>query len=218
MRDGQAPFLFPITEKFKDQGIMGTIVSGKVEAGRIRKGKQVLLMPNRKLCEIIGIDGEAEEEVPAATCGDNVRIRLKGVEEDEIARGFVLCDAQRPVQVVQSFEAQLRILEHKNIFCAGYSCVLHVHTLVEEVEVVALLHLIKGKKRSKKPPAFATNGQIVVARLETRGPVCLETYNSNKQLGRFTLRDEGKTIAMGKIIRLSESEEETAAGGATAAE
>lgn len=39
----------------------------------------------------------------------------------------------------------------------------------------------------------------IIAKVETTAPICLETYKEYPQLGRFTLRDEGKTIAMGKV-------------------
>lgn len=45
-------------------------------------------------------------------------------------------------------------------------------------------------------------GQICVARIDCTGPTCLETYADHPQLGRFTLRDEGKTVAMGKVTKL----------------
>ena len=43
-----------------------------------------------------------------------------------------------------TFEAQLAILEHKNIICAGYGAVLHVHALVEEISV-AVRNLLNCK-------------------------------------------------------------------------
>lgn len=39
-----APLMIPISEKYKD---MGTIVVGKIEAGHIKKGQSLLLMPNK---------------------------------------------------------------------------------------------------------------------------------------------------------------------------
>lgn len=53
----------------------------------------------------------------------------------------------------------------------------------------------KTGRRSKKPPMFVKKGQVVVVRIETTGPICLETYESYQQLGRFTLRDEGKPFS-----------------------
>jgi len=42
-------------------------------------------------------------------------------------------------------------------------------------------------------------GQKVVALIETVQPVCVERFVDYPQLGRFTLRDEGRTIAIGKV-------------------
>lgn len=79
------------------------------------------------------IFNETEEEIPSAIAGDNVRIRVRGVEEDDVSVGFVCCEARKPVPSVTQFQAQLAILESKNIICAGYSAVMHVHTMSEEV-------------------------------------------------------------------------------------
>lgn len=125
-----APLMIPISEKYKD---MGTIVVGKVESGLIKKGDTLCLMPNKVAVEITAIYNEMEDEISQAPCGDNVRIRLRGVEDEDISPGFVLTSPSKPVHAVQRFEAQLAILEHKSIICAGYSAVMHIHTLSEEV-------------------------------------------------------------------------------------
>lgn len=198
-----APFMFPISEKYKD---MGTIVSGKIESGRVRKGKTVLIMPARKKCEVSAVFDEQDEEVSGAIAGLNCRLRLKNIEEEEILPGYIACDPKHPVKSVLSFEAQLMILEHKNIICAGYSAVMHVHASVCEVTIDSLLHLIdkKTNRRSKRPPMFAKKGQIVQVKIQLDAPCCMETFADYPQLGRFTLRDESKTIAMGKVTKLCE--------------
>lgn len=43
-RKYDAPCLMPISGKYRD---MGTIVTGKLEAGQIKRGQQVMVMPNR---------------------------------------------------------------------------------------------------------------------------------------------------------------------------
>ena len=43
-RDVHAPVAMPISEKYRD---MGTIVVGKIESGRLRKGSNLILMPNK---------------------------------------------------------------------------------------------------------------------------------------------------------------------------
>lgn len=124
------PVMMPISEKYKD---MGTVVVGKIESGLLKKGDALSLMPNKDAVEVAAIYNEMEDEVNQALCGDNVRIRLRGVEDEDISPGFVLTSPSKPVHAVRHFEAQLAILEHKSIICAGYSAVMHIHTLSEEV-------------------------------------------------------------------------------------
>ncbi|KAI0043131.1 hypothetical protein FA95DRAFT_1563609 [Auriscalpium vulgare] len=211
-RKMNAPLMMPVSEKYKD---LGTIAVGKIESGHIRKGDTLLLMPNRDTVEVAAMYNEMEDEVPMAVSGDNVRIRLRGVEDEEISPGFVLTSPGKPVHAVRQFEAQLAILEHKNIICAGYSAVLHVHTLAEEVTLSALLHYFDKAtgRKSRKPPQFAKRGQRIVALIETTAPICLEKFSDHPQLGRFTLRDEGKTIAIGKVTKLIETNGEELVDG-----
>ncbi|KAK0461886.1 eukaryotic polypeptide chain release factor 3 [Desarmillaria tabescens] len=198
-----APLMMPISEKYKE---LGTVVVGKVESGHIRKGDTLTLMPNKDVVEVSAIYNEMEDEVNSAFCGDNVRIRLRGVDDEDISPGFVLTSPQKPIHAVRQFEAQLAILEHKSIICAGYSAVMHIHTLAEEVVLTQLLHYFDKStgRKSKKPPQFAKRGQKIVALIETTLPVCVERFVDYPQLGRFTLRDEGRTIAIGKITKLVE--------------
>ena len=43
-RDVNAPFMFPVSEKYNE---MGTMVMGKIESGRVKKGDTLLCMPNK---------------------------------------------------------------------------------------------------------------------------------------------------------------------------
>ena len=200
-RHVNAPFMLPISAKMKD---LGTVVEGKIESGHIKKGQSTLLMPNRTPIEIQNIYNETEEEVDMAVCGEQVKLRVKGVEEEDVQAGFVLTSPKNPIRAVTRFVAQIAIVELKSIMSAGFSCVMHVHTAIEEVQITRLLHkLEKGTNRkSKRPPAFAKKGMKIIAVLETEAPVCVETYDDYPQLGRFTLRDQGTTIAIGKIVKL----------------
>lgn len=139
-RNVHGPLMMPISEKYKD---MGTIVVGKIESGRLQKNDMLLLMPNHTPVEVSAIYNEMEDEISFGMCGDNVRIRIKGVDDDDISTGFVLTSPTKPVHAVRQFEAQLAILDHKNIICAGYGAVLHVHTLAEEVTLAVglILHI-----------------------------------------------------------------------------
>lgn len=85
--------------------------------------------------EVQAVIDEQGEELTVGLCGDNVRIRLKGVETDDVMPGFVLASAIAPISVATQFEAQLAIIDSKNILTAGYSCVMHIHSLAEEVTI-----------------------------------------------------------------------------------
>ncbi|KAK1143303.1 translation termination factor GTPase eRF3 [Aspergillus melleus] len=204
-----APFMMPITAKYRD---MGTMVEGRIESGVIKKNASCIMMPNRTEIQIAALYGETEDEIPTATCGDQVRMRLRGVEEEDILPGFVLCSPKRLVHTVSSFEAKIRILDLKSILTAGYNCVMHVHSAVEEVTFGALLHKCEpgtGRK-SKRPPPFASKGQTIIARLDvtsTAGAVCVERFEDYNQMGRFTLRDQGQTVAIGMITKLITNED-----------
>ena len=107
--------------------------------------------------------------------------------------------------MIKSFKVLLvitELLEHKPIFSAGYNCIIHVHAVSEECNVIKLNNLLdkKTKKSIKKDPRFARNGDIIECTIESENSICMETFENNQRLGRFTLRDEGKTIAIGKII------------------
>lgn len=59
----------------------------------------------------------------------------QGIEEEDVSPGFVLCDASQPIKTGKKFDAQVVILEHKSIICAGYSAVMHIHCAAEEITV-----------------------------------------------------------------------------------
>ncbi|XP_007953149.1 eukaryotic peptide chain release factor GTP-binding subunit ERF3A-like [Orycteropus afer afer] len=199
-RSVDGPIRLPIVDKYKD---MGTVVLGKLESGSIFKGQQLVMMPNKHNVEVLGIlsdDAETDSVVP----GENLKIRLKGIEEEEILPGFILCDPNSLCHCGRTFDVQIVIIEHKSIICPGYNAVLHIHTCIEEVEITALISLVdkKSGEKSKTRPRFVKQDQVCIARLRTAGTICLETFKDFPQMGRFTLRDEGKTIAIGKVLKL----------------
>ena len=48
-------------------------------------------------------------EVPAAKGGENLKLRLTGIDEDDLAAGFVLCSRNAVVPAVTYFNAQLQV-------------------------------------------------------------------------------------------------------------
>lgn len=201
-RKNNGPFIMPIVDKYKD---MGTVVMGKVEAGEAKKGQSLLVMPNRTAVTVDQLWSD-DEEVTSVGPGENVKIKLKGIEEEDVSPGFVLCDSNNPIKTGKVFDAQVVILEHKSIICAGYSAVMHIHCAAEEVRVKALICLVDKKTgdKSKTRPRFVKQDQVAIMRIECAGVICLERFKLFPQMGRFTLRDENKTIAIGKVLKVVE--------------
>jgi len=127
--------------------------------------------------------------------------------------GFVLCSPKKPVHAVTRFQAAIGILDHKNIISAGYEAVLHIHTAIEEITLTKMLHLVEPKtgRISKRPLQFLKKGQQGIVEIETAGALCVETFADSPQMGRFTIRDEGNTVAIGKITKLLYDADDNAA-------
>uniref|UniRef100_A0A669AZP2 G1 to S phase transition 1, like n=1 Tax=Oreochromis niloticus TaxID=8128 RepID=A0A669AZP2_ORENI len=188
-RSSDGPVRLPIVDKYKD---MGTVILGKLESGSISKAQQLVMMPNRHVVEVLSLLSD-DVETDDAGPGENLKLRLKGIEEEEILPGFILCNAENLCHSGRTFDAQIVIIEHKSIICPGYNAVLHIHTCIEEVQITALICLVDKKtgEKSKTRPRFVKQDQVCIARLRTAGTICLETFKDFPQMGRFTLRDEG---------------------------
>ncbi|XP_050422027.1 eukaryotic peptide chain release factor GTP-binding subunit ERF3A isoform X2 [Adelges cooleyi] len=201
-RRSDGPFIMPVVEKYKD---MGTVLMGKVESGEAKKSQSLLIMPNRTHVIVDQLWSD-DEEVSSVGPGENIKVKLKGIEEEDVSPGFILCDPIHPVKTCRIFDGQVVILEYKSIICAGYSAVMHIHCVAEVVEVKALICLVDRKTglKSNMRPRFVKQDQVVIMRLECSGVVCLEEFKLFPQMGRFTLRDEGKTIAIGKVLKIIE--------------
>jgi len=201
-RQVEGPFMLPIVDKYSE---MGTVVIGKVESGKCKKGDILLVMPNRVEVKVDQLWSD-DIEVTGVQSGENIKAKLKGIEENEVTPGFVLCDPRNPIKTGTVFDAQVVMLDLKSIICAGYSCILHLQAMAEEVTIKALICLVDKKtgEKSSSRPRFIKQDQIAIVRFVSNHPICMETFKNHPQLGRFTLRDEGTTIAIGKILKVVE--------------
>lgn len=110
--------------------------------------------------------------------------------------------------VTQLFIAEidvLQLLEYKPIISKGYTCMMHIHTFSDEIVIQEIDETVskqtKGEDIVKKKPQFATSGQKMICKVAPKNPLCLEKFETMAQLGRFTLRDEGQTICVGKVLK-----------------
>jgi len=211
-RDSQGPVRLPVLDRYKEKGT--TVVLGKLESGTLKVGNMVTMMPNKQTTEISFLELDETGEVDQCTAGEIVTVGLKDISTNDISQGFVLCSEDQELPVVSEFEAQLAVIDllpTKPILSAGYSAVIHVHTCTEEMIIEDLLSTMnkKTRKLSKRKPTFVRKGDIVTVRIKVERPICCELFEKVQQLGRFTLRDEGKTIAIGKITKIVKQEDPT---------
>lgn len=124
-------------------------------------------------------------------------------------KGDVIVSRDAPVPVTMLFEAEIDVLElldHKMIISRGYSCIMHCHTIAEDIIIKDLLsvtekNLATGNLETKEQPKFIKSFSQGKVRISTKVPIAIEKFDVLPQLGRFTLRDEGRTIAVGKILK-----------------
>jgi peptide chain release factor subunit 3 len=204
-RDPKAPLRVPVLDRYVDRG---TIAMGKVESGVARVGSKVIIMPTRNVYKI---DGVWANEVPVAAArpGENVLIKLSGAKVEDIQKGYVICSAPacRSVARIICQMALIEMPENTKILTAGFQTIFHAHTCEEECTILKIFDTTSNKGVVIKDARFASVGMKVTCMLELDRTVPVETFKDFPFLGRFTLRTEGKTIAIGKIIKLPPKKE-----------
>merc|ERR1712060_649031 len=183
---------------------MGAI--GRVEQGTVRPGMKCVVMPINQPCKVVSVFIK-EEEMQYASCGENVTLKMTGITEAELTKGFVMCEAQAPARVITKFKAQMQVIElpeERPVLTSGYKAVIHVHTANEECEILKLYESMSmtDRKKKEKNPKFVRAGTVVTCSVQLARPTTVDAFPGVQQLGRFTLRDEGRTIAIGKITEL----------------
>jgi len=202
-RSKELPLRIPMLDGFKDMGSVMAI--GKVEQGTVKPGQKVTIMPIGHKCTIAAVYIK-DEEMQYAVAGENVTLKMSGCTETELCKGFVMAEQSNPVKVVSKFKAQLQVIElpeERPVLTSGYKAVMHAHVAAEECEILKLYESMSMKDRKKeKNPRFVRIDQVVTCSISLARPTALDAFTGVQQLGRFTLRDEGRTIAIGKITEL----------------
>lgn len=83
---------------------------------------------------------------------------------------------------------------------------MHIHTYADEIsikEIIWAKEIDNATKEEvkKDKPKFTRAFAKCCVRISTKVPIPVEKVTECASLGRFTLRDEGKTIAIGRITR-----------------
>lgn len=169
----------PLLDRYKDAGKVYVI--GKVDGGMLRTGDTVVLVPGDKEAVVGSIESEFGP-LSEARAGDNVTLWLKGLDENYVQTGAVLCvKGQRPCPVVTRFQAQILINalpEQRPIMTSGYQCVMHVHTATLEVTVDKIVSVLDKKTgKPKKGEPFARKGAAVIVNISCSQPVAVEKFS-----------------------------------------
>jgi len=203
-RKSDLPLRIPMLDGYKDKGDKMAI--GKVEQGSVRPGMKCIVMPIAAKCTVVSVFIN-EVEMSHANSGENVVLKLHGVTEDQLMKGYVLCPVSHPIRVVTRVKAQLRLIElpeERPVMTAGYRAMIHIHVAIEECEIIKLTESLSGPSLKKKEtnPRFVREQSVVTCIIGLSRLTALDCFSGTQQLGRFTLRDEGRTIAIGKILDL----------------
>ena len=200
----ELPLRLPLQDVYNIKGI-GVVPVGRIETGVMKVGDKVVVVPAR---EGKGITGEIKsiemhhEQVKEAIPGDNIGFNVRGITQQDIARGDVLGKPDSVPTVATEFTAQLVVLNHPSVITVGYTPVFHIHTAqvaCQVTEIVKKINPATGEVLQEKPD-FIKNGDAAVVKLKPMQALCIEKQSEIPQLARFAIRDSGQTVAAGMCI------------------
>ncbi|XP_072273442.1 elongation factor Tu, mitochondrial isoform X1 [Pyxicephalus adspersus] len=190
-RDLDKPFLLPVESVYSIPG-RGTVVTGTLERGTIKKGDDCEFVGRGKYIKsvVTGIE-MFHKNLDRAEAGDNLGALVRGLKREDVKRGMVMCKpgSIKPHQKVQ---AQVYILSkeeggrHKP-FVSNFLPVMFSLTWDMAVRVT----LPEGKE-------MVMPGEDTSLIMTLRQPMVLEKGQ------RFTLRDGNKTIGTGIVTDILE--------------
>ena len=123
---------------------------------------------------------------------------------EDVRKGYVIC-TEPNCRAVEKIICQIFVVdmpENTRILTAGFQAIFHAHCCEEECSIVKIFETTNQKGQVVKGARFASEGMRCICMIEVARSVPVDTFDSMPFLGRFTLRTEGKTIAIGKINKL----------------
>ncbi|KAL9113165.1 MAG: hypothetical protein Q9227_002777 [Pyrenula ochraceoflavens] len=193
-RQTDKPFLMSIEESFSISG-RGTVVSGRVERGILKKDAEVELIgfkkdsPKTKVTDIETFKKSCDE----SRAGDNSGLLLRGIRREDVRRGMVVAPpgTQKPKS---KFLASMYVLTEaeggrKSGFGESYRPQIYIRTADEACS----LEWPEGTEDKSK---MAMPGDNVEMSLTMHHPVALESGL------RFNIREGGRTVATGLVTRV----------------
>ena len=200
------PLRIPIQDVYSIRGV-GTVPVGRVETGVLKVGDTVVFMPPNVKGEVKSIETH-HVRIEQAMPGDNIGFNVKGVSRDQIKRGDVAGHPDNPPTVAEEIVGRIFVLYHPTSITVGYTPVLHTHTATSPVRFEAIEKKIDPKTGAtiEENPQFIKQRDAAIVRLKPLKPVVIEKYAEIPQLGRFAVRDSGRTIAAGTVIDIKKAQ------------
>ena len=203
------PLRLPIQSVLSIPGA-GTVVTGRVETGVLKPGDKVIVMPAGIVGDVKSIQMHYQD-LPQAEPGDNVGVALRGVDKNQVKRGDVIGKTDNPPTVAEEFTARVVVVWHPSAIAVGYTPVLHVHTAsvaCRITEIVAKLDPRTGNPIEQNPQ-FIKAGDTAIVKFKPIKPLVIEKFSDFPQLGRFAMRDMGRTIGIGIVTDVKPAKVET---------
>ncbi len=188
-RELDKPFLMPIEDVFTITG-RGTVVTGKVEQGKIHTGDEVEIVGLRETqkttCTGVEMFRKLLDEGQA---GDNIGALLRGTDKDDVERGQVLC-APGSITPHTHFEGQVYVLtkdeggRHKPFF-NNYRPQFFFRT----TDVTGTISLPDQVE-------MVMPGDNVEMTVELGKPIAMDEGL------RFAIREGGRTVGAGRVTKI----------------
>lgn len=188
IRDLDKPFLLPIESVYSVQG-RGTVVTGRLERGKIKKGMECELIGFNKLLKttITGIE-MFHQTLEEAHAGDQMGALLRGLKREDVKRGMIMCKPGS-MKAHDHMECQIYMLTPTE---GGrkkpLSNLMHIQMFCKTWDVAGELNLMKKD--------LIMPGEDFTAVLKLIRPMVCEKGQ------RFTIRDGTTTIGTGVITNL----------------
>jgi elongation factor 1-alpha len=198
------PLRIPIQDVYSITGV-GTVPVGRVVTGVLKVGDQIIIMPPGLKGEVKSIETH-HTPIEKAEPGDNIGFNVRGIAKQDLRRGMVVGHPDSPPTVAKEFIAQIFVVYHPTAIAAGYTPVLHAHTVQQATTIVEIIQKIDprtGQVVEDHPKSIKT-GDAALVRLKPLQPICIEVYKDFPEMGRFALRDSGRTIAAGIVKEITQ--------------
>ena len=199
------PLRLPIQDAYKIKGT-GVVPVGRVESGVLKKGDKIIIMPTEFKGEIRSIEMH-HEEIPMAEPGDNIGFSIRGITLKDVSRGDCLGHQDNVPTVVTpkgKWTGQIIVIWHPTAVGVGYTPVVHAHTAQVAARFSALLKKLDQKTGAviEDSPKFLKKNEAAIVEMIPIKKLCIEKYTEIPEMGRFAVRDMGRTVAVGIIKEL----------------